>query len=198
MAQEEVNLVHFELRGNRNWLTGRFEKIMGAFGFGSDSRLAAAYQAKLAELGEYYKAEVARRFNESHGRTGQTATTIAKHYYILDAEEARYDINIGGGVGFVINPLPPHFITGTPGLQGMAVMHPARLRNFYSPFGPIESVYWYQGGAESYSPDDSWYTDAADALQGQGQVELRKLAAVVQEIWHEAVSGNEILTAGEF
>lgn len=198
MAQEEVNLVHFELRGNRNWLTGRFEKIMGAFGFNSDSRLSNAYQAKLGELGEYYRLEVGRRFEESHGRTGATANTIAKHYYILDAEEARYDINITGAVGFVINPLPPHFIDGSPGLQGMPQMSMGRIRNFYSPFGPIESVYWYQGGAESYSPDDSWYKDAADALQGIGQVELRKLAAVVQEIWHEAVSGNEILTAGEF
>lgn len=195
MAEAETNLVHFELRGNRNWLTGRFEKLMGAFGL--DSRLGEAYQAKLASLGAVYEADVAQRFDEAHGRTGQTARSITKHFYRLDAEEARYDINIGGAVGFVISPLPPHFIDGSPGLSGMPQMGAGRTRNFYSPFGPIESVYWYQGGAESYSPDQSWYTDAADALQGTGRVELRKLAAVVQEIWHDAVSGNEILTAGE-
>lgn len=190
----DTNLVHFELKGSRNWLTGYFAK-RGEF----DLRLSAEYNARLEALGDVYEADVAARFNAAHGRTGQTAKSFTKHHYILDVEEARYDINIGGNVGFVLSPLPPHFITGSPGLQNpMAEMHAGRTKNFYSPFGPIEEVYWYQGGAESYSPDQSWYTDAADALQGIGAIELRKLAVVVSEIWHDSVSGNEILASGDF
>lgn len=189
-----TNLVHFELRGSRNWLTGQFAK-RGLF----DERLSEAYQAKLRLLGDLYEADVAQRFNEAHGRTGATAKSFVKSYYALDVEEARYDINIGGNVGFVLNPLPEHFIDGSPGMQNpMTSLHKDRTKNFYSPFGPVETVYWYQGGKESYSPDQSWYTDAADALQGIGAVELRKLAAVVTEIWHDSVSGDEILASGDF
>lgn len=190
----DTNLVHFELKGSRNWLTGYFAK-RGLF----DIRLSAGYQEKLALLGDMYKEDIADRFNRTHGRTGETAKSMTKHFYALDVEEARYDINIAGNVGFVLNPLPPHFITGSPGLQNpMASLHAKRSTNFYSPFGPIEEVYWYQGGAESYSPDQSWYTDAADALQGIGAVELRKLAVVVNEVWHDSVSGQEILASGDF
>lgn len=190
----ETNLVHFELRGSRNWLTGHFAS-RGAF----DMRLSAEYNARLDVLGEMYAADVGERFNVAHGRTGETARSFTKHHYILDVEEARYDINIGGNVSYVINPIQAHPIFGTPGLQNqMGGSFTGRTKNFYSPFGPIEEVYWYQGGAESYSPDQSWYTDAADALQGIGAIELRKLAVVVTEIWHDSVSGNEILASGDF
>lgn len=190
----DTNLVHFELKGTRNWLTGYFAS-RGEF----DLRLSAEYQARLNLLGDMYIADVSERFEAAHGRTGQTAKSFTHHYYALDVEEARYDINIAGNVGFVLSPLPPHFIVGSPGLQNpMASLSPKRTKNFYSPFGPIEQVYWYQGGAESYSPDQSWYTDAADALQGIGAIELRKLAVVVTEIWHDSVSGNEILASGDF
>jgi hypothetical protein len=126
---------------------------------------------ELDVLAEEYRQRVAEGFARKHGRTGETAqgteTKLATRIPGIMAIQAA--VRFKGGVGYVVNQLPPHIIAArrAPDLFNPRPA-PSRSVNTYSPFGPTKVVNWYQGGSESYSPDKTWYTaeDAWLALKG--------------------------------
>ena len=143
-----------------------------------DSAWSAEYLSILADISETYKEDVMRRWEESHDRTGTTLETFAVETVVISPFETRPKITVGGNVGFVINPLPPHDI----GVQGQTLWGPVHYTDRYSEFGPLVGpVRWYQGGEESHSPDLTWFQDAADALAGLGAAALFRVANKVRE-----------------
>jgi hypothetical protein len=192
-------LVEWRLYGATRGPRGLFQSLLDSFS-GLDSRLGLAFQASLAAIGERYSDDVKRRFNEKHGRTGETADTIHGEFRGITADNAAdYAVIVGGHIGAVINPLPAHFIASpVAGLNNdMSGPWNGRNTNFYSPFGPSKVVYWYQGGPESYSPDRSWYEDAQGDLELEGQLALNKLAPVVQQEWDLITSGEREWSYGQ-
>ena len=189
-------LVQWRFYGSARLKSGRFASQF-------DEGVMAEMEASIAALGEKYAGEVADRFAAYHGRTGETEASIRNSGQLnvgsgLDGSFAQYIIAVGGHIDFVIKPISPHWIPLGSGVQIAGPNPPTnRPYNLYSPFGPRDEVYWYQGGAESYSPDTTWYTAAEDALKYEAGVELTRIAKYVQMQW-DALNGDDIIwSAGQ-
>lgn len=170
--------------------SGQFAAIRDLEGMDSRTVVGGAFQGMVAEIADWYKGEIGRRFAETHGRTGETEASIHGEVREVTGDMYQYAISVGGHIGAVITPLPPHWID----MNGIRLAGPnpdaSRMVNLYSDFGPRDDVYWYQGGAESYSPDRSWYEDAQAALELQGQTKLNMLGGLIQQQW--ALAGESV------
>lgn len=169
----------------------RFEKRFAADG--SDNMLRPAFMEALSSVGDNYMAEVKAQFAAKHGRTGQTEQSIHEEFtpaFNGDVNAFQYQVVMGGGVGFVINPIGTHTIESTiPLADAMTGPFEGRTQDFYMEFPaetllPLYSVEWYQGGADSYSPDTSWYDKDENAdLAEWAFSEMAKLASRVNVLW---------------
>lgn len=170
----------------------RFEKRFAEDG--SDNMLLPEYRAVLSNIGNVYLEEVKAQFAAKHGRSGVTEASFHEVFEPAadgNPDAFRYRVAIGGNVSYVIYPIPGHEITA--GLNKilenpMTGPFEGRTQNMFFEF-PIDSAYkitdisWFQGGADSHSPDRSWYEDEQETLAMQAMAEFKLFAARVQMIW---------------
>lgn len=159
---------------------------------GKNSQYMREFLDATLQVTEDYAYEVAEAFQAKHGRTGQTARDIdIQDYHNFGglANTFGYEVRIGDGVGFVINPLPAHDIDRKTRRElsnwfWVNSMTGERQQNFYSEFGPATTVSWYQGGPESFSPDTSWYDgEPLKDATIQAERQMRRLAQRAQLLW---------------
>lgn len=173
---------------------GGFEKRYAEDG--SDNMLLPVYQERVNSIGMYYLNSVKEAFAAKHGRTGETAKSMHSEFESFSetgvAGAMRYRVVIEGNVGFVINPLPAHFIP-VQRVENLQTQRVGRQTNFYSPFdwlsvGDTTGVEWFQGGSESYGDDKSWYEDQLPELAAMGEEALKTTAARVRVLWDKDMS----------
>lgn len=172
-----------------------------------ENRLTAEYTADVFALGEAYKSTVARRFAEYHGRTGRTEHSISSRWFPFSKEGANlafYNVNMGGGVSYVLNPIRTHMIPKVvidpAKLYGNKMVGPwkGRVTNYYSPFGPVRGqVEWYQGGDEGKNPDTTWLELARTELEADTAVKLTRLARYAETTWFDLSTPPTLLAASE-
>lgn len=153
--------------------------------------LMPTYAAEvLTSAGPNFKRRIAQRFAEKHGRTGATARSMREDMR-RRGDAFLYSVYLGGGIGFVINPIGGHTITvkKAPTLaNSMNGPWEGRYQNFYSAFAPyyegtnLMTVDWRQGGRESFSPDKSWYEDDKE-LYAETYQDMAAVASKIAIIW---------------
>lgn len=172
----------------------RFQKRFASDG--SDNMMLPEYRAQLSRIGAGFSKRVGQRFAEKHGRTGRTQKSMTQSFtpaFGGNPNVFKYSVKMGGGVGFVINPIGAHDIPVSQhgGLSNFksAGATAGRTQNFYSDFPAFDTFFktipWYQGGGvlgESYSPDRSWYEEDEDIV-ADAQYALSLLAARAVLIW---------------
>lgn len=162
-----------------------------------ESKILPLFAPALDKLAEGYKGVTAQSFDSEHGGlTGETATTAETIPAVPNPAIIQSKVRYGAHVGFVISPLPAHTITAR---NAAALFNPQvnqRPANTFSPFGPVRAVQWYQGGAESFSPDRSWYTRHIPLLEVQGAIALERFGAVLQGVLAEQGATMEYDVAG--
>lgn len=171
-----TTIIQWRMLGSRNWMNGRFMSAFDALK--GDSTWSAEYISILADITETYKNDVMDRWKGSHDRTGETLSTFNVETGAVSAFETQLKVVVGGNVGFVINPLPAHWISP---VNTLSLAGPEVPSWRYSEFGPRKDVYWFQGGPESYNPDMTWFQDASDSLAGLGAAGLQRVAGMVKE-----------------
>ena len=161
---------------------------------GSDNMMLPEYRAMLSEIGDVYMQEVKTQFAAKHGRSGVTEASIHEEFETAvegNPDAFRYRVAIGGNVSYVIYPIGTHEIEAGLGKlldNPMTGPFEGRMQNYYADF-PVDdavkltAVEWQQGGAESHSPDRSWYEDAGPKLAADALSGFKLLAARAQMIW---------------
>lgn len=195
MPNPEV-VIAFALSGPRDGRTGQFLSYQ--------ERLNSAYQDRVFALGREYQARVAAAFDRKHGRTGRTAKSVSNRFSpgITGGKgdptlAAIYAVRFEGGIGFVINDLPPHIIR-TRTKRGLSNQNTAtgtalaRYGEFPWSF-PMRYVQWKPRGADRH-----FYEDEQPWLEGEGLAAMHTLAATAQNLWFEEARGEVIYKTGEF
>lgn len=159
-----------------------------------DPELWAEVEAALNAIGQRWELEVKEEFARSHGRTGETESSISGEAELAPPFMA-FRIHIGGNIGFVINPLPDHDIAARNALalgsENPDYPEQGRWGRYHRPFGPKNNVFWYQGGEDSYGPDPDFYKGREADLLYETEVAAHKLANDIQILWSEAGAGEE-------
>lgn len=166
-------------------MAGQKGRYLSRFDLGGrDNFFDPETQIALLEASAPYQGRIADKFTERHGRTGDTVGSergTMERDPVQTAGAFTYHIEWRGGVGFVINPLPPHML-------GMPPDKPAgpwegRTTNFYSPTDRVSGdVEWYQGGEESFSPDTSWFDEDKQLIE-DARAALARVGARAQLMW---------------
>lgn len=163
-----------------------------------EARIIPLFSPALDKLAEGYRGVTAQSFDNEHGGlTGETAGTAEVVPAVPTPMIAQSRVRFGSHVGFVISPLPAHRIEVR---SATALFNPqttqTRPANRNSPFGPVRAVQWYQGGAESFSPDTSWYTRHIPLLEVQGAIALERFGAALQAMLAEQGATMEYEVTG--
>lgn len=171
-------------------------KLVSWSSVAGDPELMAELEMALNAIGQQWELAVKQEFESRHNKSGDTANTISGEAE-LEPPFMAYRIHIGGNIGFVINPLPDHWIAvrNKQALYNESPDSPAGYRSFgrwHSPFGPKRpEVYWFQGGQDSFGPDPEFYKGREDDLLFAAEVASHKLANDIQILWQEAGAGEE-------